>query len=147
LNSTKIKPEEINSVLEAAGTNHTEHSLSAANILLRPQITMDNLLEQLPELRSHADLLGDIREEVLEEAEIQIKYAGYIEREKLAADKLRRLDSIKIPSSLDFNTLQSLTTEARQKLQKIRPQTIGQASHIPGVSPNDISVLLVYLGR
>ncbi|MBQ7448968.1 MAG: tRNA uridine-5-carboxymethylaminomethyl(34) synthesis enzyme MnmG [Paludibacteraceae bacterium] len=147
LNSTKIKPEEINSVLEAAGTNRTEHSLSAANILLRPQITIDNLLEQLPELKQKADLLGDIREEVLEEAEIQIKYAGYIEREKLAADKLRRLDSIKIPASLDFNTLQSLTTEARQKLQKIRPQTIGQASHIPGVSPNDISVLLVYLGR
>ncbi len=147
LYSTKVKPEYINPLLESKATNSIEHSVSMANILLRPQITIDNLIEQLPELKERSCQIGNLKEEVLEEAEIQIKYAGYIEREKLAADKLRRLDSIKIPASLDFNTLQSLTTEARQKLQKIRPQTIGQASHIPGVSPNDISVLLVYLGR
>ena len=93
------------------------------------------------------DTLGSRKEEIVESTEINIKYKGYIEREKLAADKLRRLDNIRLPKDFDYNSVQSLSTEARQKLIRIQTNTIGEASRIPGVSPNDISVLLVLMGR
>jgi tRNA uridine 5-carboxymethylaminomethyl modification enzyme len=91
--------------------------------------------------------LDNYSNEIIESAEIRIKYGGYIEREKQIADKLQRLEYVKIPNDLEYQRLQSLSTEARQKLEKQKPQTIGQASRIPGVSPSDINVLLVYLGR
>ena len=102
-------------------------------------VFINNLLDE--------EKLVNRKEEILEAAEILIKYSGYIDREKMIADKLSRLEYINIPASIDYNTLQSLSTEARQKLSSIRPKTIGQASRIPGVSPNDINVLLVLLRR
>ena len=118
-------------------------------ILLRPEYTLLSLMDMVPSLHDMVDKLteGTNRDEVIEETEIRCKYEGYIRREKLAADKLHRLDSIKLAEDFDYNSLQSLSTEARQKLTRIRPSTIGQAGRIPGVSPNDISVLLVLLGR
>lgn len=118
-------------------------------ILLRPEYTLSALIDMVPQLHDMVDKLtiGTNPTEVIEETEIRCKYEGYIHREKMAADKLHRLDSIKLADNFDYNSIQSLSTEARQKLTKIRPVTIGQASRIPGVSPNDISVLLVLLGR
>jgi tRNA uridine 5-carboxymethylaminomethyl modification enzyme len=118
------------------------------DFLLRPQLTINNLLDVIPELRRQTEYIEESRrEEILEAAEILIKYSGYIDRERMVADKLQRLDYINISDKFDYSTIQSLSTEARQKLNKIRPQTIGQASRIPGISPNDINVLLVMLGR
>ena len=103
------------------------------------------MAEMLPELKQ---LVGSYRnEDIVESTEINIKYEGYIRREQLAADKLQRLDKIHIPADFDYQSLQSLSTEARQKLSRIQPKTIGEANRIPGVSPNDISVLLVFMGR
>ena len=118
-------------------------------ILLRPEYTLSALIDMVPQLHDMVDKLtiGTNPTEVIEETEIRCKYEGYIHREKMAADKLHRLDTIKLAENFDYNSIQSLSTEARQKLTKIRPVTIGQASRIPGVSPNDISVLLVLLGR
>jgi tRNA uridine 5-carboxymethylaminomethyl modification enzyme len=117
-------------------------------LLLRPQISLPELAEAVPQLHEMIDKIEQQRrEEIVESTEINIKYKGYIERERLAADKLQRLDSIRIPAGFRYDDLQSLSTEARQKLNKIQPETIGQASRIPGVSPNDISVLLVLMGR
>ena len=107
---------------------------------------MSGLVEELPRLRRFVEENG-ITEDVIEQVEIQIKYKGYIEREKLLAEKLHRLENIAIPRKFDFNSMNALTIEARQKLTKIRPQTIGQASRIPGVSPADINVLLIKFGR
>ena len=125
----------------------SRHKLGS--LLLRPEYTLASLMEQVPEVCSMVDKLteGTNRAEVLEETEIRCKYEGYIRREKMAADKLQRLDSIRLSEDFDYYSVQSLSTEARQKLTKIRPTTIGQASRIPGVSPNDISVLLVLMGR
>ena len=118
------------------------------DFLLRPQLTINNLLDVIPELRRQTEYIEESRrEEILEAAEILIKYSGYIDRERMVADKLQRLDYINISDKFDYSNIQSLSTEARQKLNKIRPQTIGQASRIPGISPNDINVLLVMLGR
>jgi tRNA uridine 5-carboxymethylaminomethyl modification enzyme len=104
---------------------------------------MENISEHIPAFKELLDTIPDRKEEVKEAAEILIKYSGYIEREKQIAEKLTRLDNIKIKGKFDYNSLQSLSTEARQKLTKIDPITIGQASRIPGVSPSDINVLLV----
>ena len=98
-------------------------------------------------MRELIDSFGERSSEIVESAEIDIKYRGYIERERLAADKLRRLDAIRLPEDFNYQDVQSLSTEARQKLSRIHPENIGAASRIPGVSPNDISVLLVLLGR
>jgi tRNA uridine 5-carboxymethylaminomethyl modification enzyme len=110
-------------------------------------VTISGLADTLPELKEKIDSLGFRKEEIIESTEINIKYKGYIEREKLAADKLHRLDNIRLPKDFDYNSVQSLSTEARQKLSRIQPATIGEASRIPGVSPNDVSVLLVLMGR
>ena len=113
---------------------------------MRNNVTFDSLKPVLPKLRKFIDT-NEMDAEVIEEAEIQIKYKGYIEREKFIAEKLHRLENIRIPADFDFNTMNSLTIEARQKLSRIRPETIGQASRIPGVSPADVNVLLVKFGR
>ena len=117
------------------------------DVLGRPQLTIDNLSPALPQLREFLDKIDDRRAEIIEEAEIQIKYKGYILREVEQAEKMHRLENIRIRGRFDYSTLQSISTEGRQKLMRHDPETLAQASRIPGVSPSDINVLLVLLGR
>lgn len=147
LTETKVKPEEVNTWLSANDISPIQNGCKLHDLIMRPQITIEALSEVIPSLCCHLEALGRKRAEVVESAEINTKYAGYIHREKLAAEKLQRLEQIALSESFDYNSLQSLSTEARQKLTRIKPKTIGEASRIPGVSPNDISVLLVLLGR
>lgn len=147
LSTTSIHAKDINAFLNRMGYSDLQQGCKLSDLILRPNITITGLAEVVPELHAAIDKIMRVREEVVESTEINIKYHGYIERERIAADKLQRLDSIHIPHDFDYNRLQSLSTEARQKLTKIQPQTIGEASRIPGVSPNDISVLLVMMGR
>ncbi len=142
-----IKPALINPALEALGTTPLRQGCKLVDLLNRPQLTIANLAPHIQAFQRELDRLSDRREEIIEAAEILIKYEGYIARERQIADKLGRLDSIKIKGKFDYASLQSLSTEARQKLVKIDPETIGQASRIPGVSPSDINVLLVLCNR
>jgi tRNA uridine 5-carboxymethylaminomethyl modification enzyme len=143
-----VKPELVNGVLEQLGTAILKQGCKLIDIINRPQITIDNIAEHIPEFKSVIDSMEEQRkEEITEAAEIQIKYHGYIERERIIADKLARLENIKIKGKFDYANIQSLSTEARQKLIKINPETIAQASRIPGISPNDINILLVLSGR
>ena len=147
LRTTSVKAKEINAYLNQMGYGDLQQTCKLIDIIARPNITIAGIAEVLPELKEKINTLGTRKEEIVESTEINIKYKGYIEREKLAADKLRRLDNIRLPKDFDYNGVQSLSTEARQKLIRIQPSTIGEASRIPGVSPNDISVLLVLMGR
>ncbi len=147
LRSTSVQPAEVNGLLESAGTSPIQHSTRLMDLVLRPQLDILTLSLTLPTLREFINAIPVVPHEVVESAEIEIKYKGYIDRERLAADKLRRLDYVTIPPSICYDDIQSLSTEARQKLARIRPYTIGDAQRIPGVSPNDISVLLVLAGR
>ncbi|MDE5636468.1 MAG: tRNA uridine-5-carboxymethylaminomethyl(34) synthesis enzyme MnmG, partial [Alistipes sp.] len=146
LRRLSIKAGEIDDYLKSLDSDPMTQGRKAADILMRNGVTVEGLAEALPRLRKFIDSIGADGEAV-EEAEIQIKYRGYIEREKFIADKLHRLENIAIPDGFDFMSMNSLTIEARQKLTRIRPQTIGQASRIPGVSPADVNVLLVKFGR
>ena len=141
-----VGKDEITDYLISVGTKPLEQGRKLYDVLLRNGVTIDGLTGVLPDLQRMIVENG-IDAEAIEEAEIQIKYRGYIERERFIAEKMRRLEGIKIPLDFDYNSMMSLTIEARQKLSRIRPQTIGQASRIPGVSPADINVLLVYFGR
>lgn len=141
-----IAPDEIQDYLKSVDSAPLSQGRKLYDILLRNEVTFSGLIAALPDLYEFVKT-NDIGREVVEEAEIQIKYHGYIEREKFIAAKLKRLENIAIPGNFDFHSLQSLTIEARQKLSRIRPETIGQASRIPGVSPADVNVLLVYFGR
>ena len=147
LRTTSIKAKDINAYLNQMGYGDLQQTCKLIDIVARPNVTIAGISEVLPELKEKIDSLGTRKDEIVESTEINIKYKGYIEREKLAADKLRRLDNIRLPKDFDYNSVQSLSTEARQKLIRIQPNTIGEASRIPGVSPNDISVLLVLMGR
>ena len=147
LRTTSVKAKDINAYLNKIGYGDLQQTCKLIDIVTRPNVTIAGLADVLPELKEKIDTLGSRKEEIVESTEINIKYKGYIEREKLAADKLRRLDNIRLPKDFDYNSVQSLSTEARQKLIRIQPNTIGEASRIPGVSPNDISVLLVLMGR
>ncbi|KAA6330393.1 tRNA uridine 5-carboxymethylaminomethyl modification enzyme MnmG [termite gut metagenome] len=143
-----VKPNLINSTLEQLETMPLKQGCKLIDLINRPQITMKSITESLPELKNELDKVEEQRkEEIIEAAEIQIKYYGYIERERTIADKLTRLENIKIKDQFDYANIQSLSTEARQKLIRINPETIAQASRISGISPNDINVLLVLLGR
>ena len=117
------------------------------DLITRPELNIDKLEEVIPELKEQLDRLPNRREEIKEAAEVHIKYKGYIERERIVADKMHRLENIRIKDHFNYNELQQLSTEARQKLTAINPETLAQASRIPGVSPSDINVLLVLLGR
>lgn len=141
-----VGKDEIADYLISVGTRPLEQGRKLYDVLLRNGVTIGGLSGVLPDLQRMIVENG-IDAEAIEEAEIQIKYRGYIERERFIAEKMRRLEGIKIPLDFDYNSMMSLTIEARQKLSRIRPQTIGQASRIPGVSPADINVLLVYFGR
>ena len=141
-----IKADEICDYLKLVGSEPLTQGRKLYDILMRNNVTFVSLMEVLPKLKKFIET-NKINAEAIEEAEIQIKYKGYIEREKFIAEKLHRLENIRIPDDFDFFSLQALTIEARQKLTRIRPQTIGQASRIPGVSPADVNVLLVRFGR
>lgn len=141
-----VKADEINDYLKSVDSEPLSQGRKLYDILMRNNITFNSLSEALPKLRKFI-VENEISAEAVEEAEIQIKYKGYIEREKFIADKLHRLENIRIPEDFDFHSMNSLTIEARQKLSRIRPETIGQASRIPGVSPADVNVLLVKFGR
>ena len=142
-----IKAKEINLALEKLGTTPLQFGVKLEDLIARPQLNFQNLMPIIPQLREFIDKLPNRKEEIAEAAEIRIKYKGYIEREKLVAEKMHRLENIKIKGHFDYNSIQSLSTECRQKLTAIDPETLAQASRIPGVSPSDINVLLVLMGR
>lgn len=142
-----LKPALINSGLEALGSTPLRYGCKLFDVINRPQITLLNIAPYIEPLRNLLDSISERREEIIEAAEIKIKYNGYIAREKIIADKMQRLESIKIRERFDYENMNSLSTEARQKLTKINPETLAQAGRIPGVSPSDINVLLVLLGR
>ena len=142
-----MKPALINPILEQLGTTPLRQGCKLIDLINRPQVTIENIAEHVSAFKRELDKISDRKEEIVEAAEILIKYEGYIGRERIIADKLARLESIKIKGKFDYNSIQSLSTEARQKLVKIDPETIAQASRIPGVSPSDINVLLVLCGR
>jgi tRNA uridine 5-carboxymethylaminomethyl modification enzyme len=142
-----VKPEQINSALETFDTTPLRQGCKLSDIILRPQLDIAKIASFVPELKEQIDTIPSRKEEIVEAAEIRIKYAGYIAREKIIAEKIHRLENIKIRGRIDYNSIQSLSTEAKQKLTRINPETIAQASRIPGVSPNDINVLLVLLKR
>ncbi|WP_071147545.1 tRNA uridine-5-carboxymethylaminomethyl(34) synthesis enzyme MnmG [Bacteroides ihuae] len=143
-----IKTALINDALEFLGTTPMKYGCKLIDLINRPQITIDNIANYVPAFKQMLDEIEENRkEEIIEAAEIQIKYQGYIERERMIANKLARLETIKIRGKFDYDSIHSLSTEARQKLIKVDPETIAQASRIPGVSPSDINVLLVLSGR
>ena len=146
LRRQSVKIGEIDSYLISLGEEPLTQGKKLYDIVLRSNVTINSLMEVVPRLRKFIEE-ERLSREVIEQAEIQIKYRGYIEREKYFADKMHRLENIAIPDGFDYNSMQSLTIEARQKLSRVRPTTIGQASRIPGVSPADINVLLVKFGR
>ena len=144
MNTFTVRKGSIDGWLESIGSTPLHEGCKISELILRPQVGIKELAEVVPELKAKMENLSD---EIVESCEIQIKYAGYIKREQLEAAKLQRLDQIRIPDGFKYEEVQSLSTEARQKLSRIRPKSIGEAQRIPGVSPNDVSVLLVLMGR
>ena len=142
-----IKPRLINSSLEALGTTPLQFGCKLVDLVNRPQLSLKNLSEIIPQLKELLEKPANRKEEIAEAAEIRMKYKGYIERERIVAEKMHRLENIKIRGHFNYEELQGLSTECRQKLMKIQPETLAQASRIPGVSPSDINVLLVLMGR
>lgn len=142
-----VKPREVNAFLESIGTTPLREGCKIFDLIARPQINMANLSEISSQLKELLDAAPNRKEEITEAAEIKMKYKGYIEREKMIADKMHRLEDIRIRGRFKYSEMQQLSTEARQKLEKINPETLAQASRIPGVSPSDINVMLVLLGR
>ena len=147
ITNLSIKPEHINSRLQEWNTSTLKQSVKAIEILKRPQVTLNKLVDEIQDLKKFEEKTENLKKEIFESVEILIKYSGYIEREKLMADKINRLEKVKLNEDIDYSKIHSLSTEARQKLKKIKPKSLGQASRINGVSPADISVLLVYLKR
>lgn len=145
--SYSIKASWVNDALEKLGTSPLLRGCKLIDLINRPQITLTRIAEYIPAFNEVLDQLTDRKEEIIEAAEVQMKYQGYIHRERIIADKIHRLESIRIKGKFDYDRLNSLTIEARQKLKKIDPVTLAQASRIPGISPSDINVLLVLLGR
>ena len=142
-----IKPKLINSALEALGTTPLQFGCKLVDLVNRPQLNLANLSEIIPQLKEVLNRPNNRQEEIAEAAEIRMKYKGYIERERIVAEKMHRLENIKIKGHFNYEELQGLSTECRQKLMKIQPETLAQASRIPGVSPSDINVMLVLMGR
>ena len=145
--TTSVKPKEINGALEAIGTAPLRMGCKISDLIGRPQVSIRQLADIIPELKETLETPANRKEEIAEAAEIRIKYKGYIEREKVVADKMHRLEDIRIKGRFRYDELHEISTEGRQKLQRIDPDTLGQASRIPGVSPSDINVMLVLLGR
>jgi tRNA uridine 5-carboxymethylaminomethyl modification enzyme len=147
LKSESLDPEEINDFLETSGTSSIRQKVKAVNIATRPQISLKSLLELITEDNPLKGVIAENYREIIESAEIRIKYEGYIQREKIIADKIKRLESLKIPEDINYSELLSISTEGRQKLTRIKPENIGQAGRISGVSPSDLNILLLYMGR
>lgn len=149
LRETSVAPEDVNERMKDLGTSGLKQKMKSISLIERPQIGIKDIWKDVPGLEKflNRDLQLGADDEIVESAEICIKYAGYIERERKLAEKIKRLEKIKIDDGIDYNSLKSISTEARQKLSRVRPGTIGQARRISGVSPSDISVLLVYMGR
>lgn len=133
--------------MESIGTTPLREGCKLSDLMARPQINFHNLSNIVPALKEALDSPQNRKEEIAEAAEIKMKYKGYIERERMVADKMHRLEDIKIKDRFNYSEMQQLSTEARQKLEKINPETLAQASRISGVSPSDINVMLVLLGR
>ena len=146
LNEHYVYPDEINGLLEQKESTRIDQKMKLSYLLLRPQINLNEMIEVLTSLENYRTQDRFIKE-CLEEAEIEIKYASYIEKENELADKLRRLENVKLPKDFDFHSLQSLSYESREKLNRYQPQTLGEASRISGISPADINVLAIFLGR
>ena len=145
---TTVKANAINPLLEAHGMQPLTQGQRLHDLLLRPQLNISLIAQVLPELREQLDAIEPARrDEIIEAAEVAVKYRGYIERETLIADRVARLDNVTLKGKFDYSQIHQISTEARQKLQAIDPDTVGQASRIPGVSPSDINILLVLLGR
>ena len=142
-----VKPEEINSLLKKVGTKEIKQSRKLDQILLRPEVSIKDLEKGLAKVKKRFNEISEMKEEIIESVEIEIKYKGYIEREEKIAKKIQRLENIKLKEEINYLEMLSISTEGRQKLSKIKPETIGQASRISGVSPSDVNVLLVYMGR
>lgn len=142
-----VKPDEINDKLESLGTAKIKQRKKIYEILLRPQVGIWDLEDELVKIRNEFEAIKEMKNEIIESAEIEIKYAGYIERERKIAEKIMRLEKIKINKDIEYEKILSISTEGRQKLAKIKPESIGQASRISGVSPSDVNVLLIYMGR
>ena len=147
LQSNSVSPDQINGLLEQKDSAAIDQKAKMAYLLLRPQLNLFEMVEHLDVLSEKYDLNDRFTRECLEEAEILIKYEGYIEKERELADKLNRLENVKLPADFDFHTLTSLSYESREKLNRYKPETLGQASRISGISPADISVLAIFLGR
>lgn len=147
LKETSIAPVDINAFLKRSGTSALRQKMKLIEIAKRPQVLLNELIDEIPGLKKIEQSCGTRAGEIVEAAEISIKYEGYIARERLMADKIKRLERIKLDPAFDYSKLKSISTEARQKLDRIKPASIGQASRISGVSPSDISVLLIYMGR
>ncbi len=145
--SFAIKPRLINGALEALGSTPLQYGCKLTDLISRPELSFEKLQDAVPELKELLNLPTNRQEEISEAAEVRIKYKGYIEREKLVAEKMHRLENIKIRGHFDYENLNAISTEARQKLAKIQPETLAQASRIPGVSPSDINAMLVLMGR
>lgn len=146
LKNTSVSPDSINTFLESSGSNIIKQKAKLGNLILRPEILLQNVINNLPSVKEFVEF-NALTEEDIEEAEIVLKYENYIKKEKEVVDKLSRFEDIELHANFDYHKLHSLSIEAREKLSKIKPRTIGQASRISGVSPADISVLLVFLGR
>ena len=146
-NDTHVRPADVNALLERVGTAPLREGCRISDLIARPQVSLDALCEVLPQLREQVELSPNRKREIAETAEIGIKYKGYIERERLVADKMHRLEDIRIKGHFRYDELHEISTEGRQKLTRIQPETLGQASRIPGVSPSDINVLLVLMHR
>ena len=145
--SFAIKPRLINGALEALGSTPLQYGCKLTDLISRPELSFEKLQDAIPELKELLNRPNNRREEISEAAEVRIKYKGYIEREKMVAEKMHRLENIKIRGHFDYENLNAISTEARQKLAKIQPETLAQASRIPGVSPSDINAMLVLMGR
>jgi tRNA uridine 5-carboxymethylaminomethyl modification enzyme len=145
--NTSIKPNDINDFLVSRNSSELKHGCKLSDLVLRPQLGIADLAKAVPALQIEIDSIPSKTEEIIEATEVLLKYEGYIIREKLIAEKLQRLENINIRGRIDYASVQSLSTEARQKLTKIDPETIGQASRIPGISPSDVNIILVLLGR
>ena len=146
-NSFSIKPRLINGALEALGSTPLQYGCKLTDLISRPELSFEKLVDAIPELKEVLNRPTNRLEEISEAAEVRIKYKGYIEREKLVAEKMHRLENIRIRGHFDYENLNAISTEARQKLMKIQPETLAQASRIPGVSPSDINAMLVLMGR
>ena len=147
LDQKSIEPDRINNFLEEVGTSRISQRVKAKSVAARPQVKLKQLIEKIDDEKSREFEKEELFEEVVESAEIRIKYEGYIERERIVAEKIRRLEMLKIPDDIEYSELLSISTEGREKMARIKPASIGQATRISGVSPSDINILLMYLGR